>query len=353
MARDARREDQQDRGEDEAERLEALAGYKKITVPFDGVVTARDTDVGALISAGGGVGPAMFVVSDVSKLRVYVNVPQNYVPSIKIGAKAALPDKQVVVLHGDGPSFCSGLDVMSFAEAGGLDKDHALFQPRADGRRGNAAQRAALDWADLPMPVIAAIHGNCLGGGLQIALGADIRISHPDAKLSIREMQWGLIPDMGITVTLPPLVPADVAKELVFTARIFDGREGHKLGLATRLSDDPHTDAMAMAREIAALSPDAVRGAKELLNHLFNAGAGDQFAKQFDHLGLDLIRGDYDQPVVDLGAADDHFRHPCDLIPEPAQDTLRMLQRPFSLGGLRYIGWNDGASSLAGLVLLK
>ncbi|MGA7808314.1 efflux RND transporter periplasmic adaptor subunit [Bradyrhizobium sp.] len=72
------------------ERLEALAGYKKITVPFDGVVTARDTDVGALINAGGGSGPPMFVISDVRKLRVYVSVPQNYVPEIKIGAKAVI-----------------------------------------------------------------------------------------------------------------------------------------------------------------------------------------------------------------------------------------------------------------------
>jgi membrane fusion protein (multidrug efflux system) len=77
-------------GQANVERLEALAGYKKITVPFDGVVTARDTDVGALINAGGGSGPAMFVISDISKLRVYVNVPQTYVPAIKIGAKAVI-----------------------------------------------------------------------------------------------------------------------------------------------------------------------------------------------------------------------------------------------------------------------
>jgi len=77
-------------GEANVERLEALAGYKKITVPFDGVVTARDTDVGALINAGGGSGPPMFVISDISKLRVYVNVPQSYVPAIRIGAKAVM-----------------------------------------------------------------------------------------------------------------------------------------------------------------------------------------------------------------------------------------------------------------------
>jgi membrane fusion protein (multidrug efflux system) len=72
------------------ERLEALAGYKKITAPFDGIVTARNTDVGALINAGGGSGPPMFIVSDIKKLRVYVNVPQTYVPSVKIGAKATI-----------------------------------------------------------------------------------------------------------------------------------------------------------------------------------------------------------------------------------------------------------------------
>jgi membrane fusion protein (multidrug efflux system) len=72
------------------ERLEALARYKKITAPFDGIVTARSTDVGALINAGGGSGPPMFVVSDIRKLRVYVNVPQNYVPSVRIGAKAVI-----------------------------------------------------------------------------------------------------------------------------------------------------------------------------------------------------------------------------------------------------------------------
>src|SRR6476646_6740950 len=77
-------------GQANVERLEALAGYKKITAPFDGVVTARDTDVGALINAGGGSGPPMFVVSDIKKLRVYVNVPQSYVPAIKIGAKAVI-----------------------------------------------------------------------------------------------------------------------------------------------------------------------------------------------------------------------------------------------------------------------
>ena len=122
------------------------------------------------------------------------------------------------------------------------------------------------DWSLVPAPVIAAIHGNCFGGGLQIALGADIRIAAPDAKLSVLEIKWGLVPDMGITQTLPRLVPIDVAKELTFSGRIVSGSEGCALGLVTRTADDPLASALALAGEIAQKSPDAVRAAKCLYN---------------------------------------------------------------------------------------
>ena len=130
------------------------------------------------------------------------------------------------------------------------------------------------------MPVIAAVHGHALGGGLQIALGADIRIVHPDTKLSVREVHWGLVPDMTGTQVLSQLVRPDIAKELTFSARVFDGREAYALGIATRLSETPFDDAMAMATEIAGRSPDAVRGAKELFNRIVNAGAAEQFAEE-------------------------------------------------------------------------
>src|ERR1700689_4650100 len=112
---------------------------------------------------------------------------------------SAEPGLRAVVLHGDGPSFCSGLDVVSIMAAGGGIEGVAQ---RARGDVPNWFQRAAFDWAKLPVPVIAALHGNCFGGGLQIALGADIRIAAPDAKLSVLEIKWGLVPDMGITQTL-------------------------------------------------------------------------------------------------------------------------------------------------------
>jgi enoyl-CoA hydratase/carnithine racemase len=117
----------------------------------------------------------------------------------------------------------------------------------------------------VPVPVIAAIHGVAYGGGLQIALGADIRLVAADARLSVRELHWGLIPDMSGTQTLRRLVRSDVARELTYTARIVDGTEAVALGLATRVSAQPREDALALAREIAAHSPDAVRAAKELL----------------------------------------------------------------------------------------
>src|SRR4051812_10266102 len=171
---------------------------------------------------------------------------------------AETPGVRAVVLHGNGKSFCSGLDGASLM-SGPISLDDIL---QRNGRRANVAQRACTDWIDLPMPVIAAIHGNCFGGGLQIALGADIRFAAPDARLSVMEAKWGLIPDMGITSTLPRLVAIDVAKELTYTARILSGEEAAALGVVTHVDVDPLAAATALAREIAGRSPDAVRSAK-------------------------------------------------------------------------------------------
>jgi enoyl-CoA hydratase/carnithine racemase len=176
---------------------------------------------------------------------------------------ASEPGVRAVVLHGEGPSFCSGLDLASLMASGnGLDGSLQELQ----GPVPNRFQRVAYDWVTLPVPVIAAVHGNCLGGGLQIALGADIRIATADARLSVMEMKWGLIPDMSLTQTLPRLVGIDVAKELVYTARVFSGQEARELGVVTQLAEDPLAAAHAMAEEIAGRSPDAIRGAKRLLD---------------------------------------------------------------------------------------
>jgi enoyl-CoA hydratase/carnithine racemase len=193
------------------------------------------------------------------------------------------PAVRVVVLSGEGESFCAGLDFTSFQSMTGEGD-----QPAADDNPGtptpggitHLGQQVCWVWQELPMPVLAAVHGHALGGGLQIALGADLRFVHPDTKLSVREVHWGLIPDMTGTLFLSQLVGADVAKELTFTARMVSGREAGELGLATHVTETPYDDAKALAGEIAGRSPDAVRGAKALFNRLANADAAEQFAEE-------------------------------------------------------------------------
>jgi enoyl-CoA hydratase/carnithine racemase len=195
-----------------------------------------------------------------------------------IGAAERLagePGVRAVVLHGDGPSFCSGLDLASLVSTdAGLD---AIVAPLRD-QPPNWFQRTAYEWLRLPVPVIAAVHGNCFGGGLQIALAADVRIASADARLSVMEVKWGLIPDMSISRTLPRLVGIDVAKELTYTGRVISGAEADALGLVTRLADDPLAAARALAAEIASRSPDAVRGAKRLFDTAWTQGPEQSLA---------------------------------------------------------------------------
>jgi enoyl-CoA hydratase/carnithine racemase len=184
---------------------------------------------------------------------------------VEVG-RGLLDDRSLraVIVSGEGPSFCAGLDFKAFMTGGLAVRDKLLG--RTDESLANLAQRVGWIWTEIPVPVIAAIHGACVGGGLQIALGADLRIVHPDAKLAVREIVWGLIPDMSISKTLARLVRLDVAKELTFTGREFDGREAATLGLATRLAEDPRAVARSIAEQIASHSPDAIRAAKQLWN---------------------------------------------------------------------------------------
>ncbi|WP_040491159.1 crotonase/enoyl-CoA hydratase family protein [Ilumatobacter nonamiensis] len=204
---------------------------------------------------------------------------------------------RVVVLSGNGASFCAGLDfstMQAIADSGSDDVEAAAGDDdgnpgeMADGRITHLGQQVCWVWQELSVPVIAAVHGHALGGGIQIALGADIRIVHPDTKMSVREVHWGLVPDMTGTFMLSKLVRPDVARELTYTARVFDGTEAYALGLATRLSDSPLDDAMALAREIAGRSPGAVQGAKELFNRLDHDGAAEAFAEERRVIGAQI-----------------------------------------------------------------
>lgn len=174
---------------------------------------------------------------------------------------AAMDDIRAVVLSGEGRAFCAGLDMASMATGGsGLDLDartHGL---------ANGPQQVAWGWRTLPMPVIAAVHGVAFGGGFQIMSGADIRIARADARFAIRELHWGLVPDMAGIALWRTLARDDVLRELTYTAREFDGTEALALGFVTRLADDPLAAAMALAREIAAKNPQAIRASKRLYN---------------------------------------------------------------------------------------
>lgn len=183
-------------------------------------------------------------------------------------------DARVVVLHGEGPSFCSGLDVGSFM-TGESEMSIDDLLTRTPGEEANFVQRVVTGWLDMPAPVIAALHGVVYGGGIQLALGADVRVCAPDAKLSIMESKWGLIPDMGITRSLPRLVGIDVAKELTYSGRVVRGEEAMRLGLVTELADDPLARAQEIAATWALRSPDAVQRAKRLYDTTWSLPAAE------------------------------------------------------------------------------
>jgi enoyl-CoA hydratase/carnithine racemase len=188
---------------------------------------------------------------------------------VEVGEKLrAADDLRVVVLSAQGKAFCAGLDTANFVAMAGGDSGEVARNPLATRTHGmaNLPQHAAWMWRELPVPVIAAVHGVALGGGFQIALGADMRYATPDAKMSIMEIKWGLVPDLAGTQLLRHLVRDDVARELTYTGRVFTGREALAMGLVTRVCEDPLAEALATAREIAGRNPDAIRADKRLLN---------------------------------------------------------------------------------------
>jgi enoyl-CoA hydratase/carnithine racemase len=200
---------------------------------------------------------------------------------------------RAVVLSGEGPSFCAGLDFQSLGgmadrERGPEGRAVSDLAARSADALTNSAQEVGYVWKRVPVPVIAAVHGVAFGGGLQLALGADIRLAHPDARLSVMEIKWGLVPDMSGTQTLRDLVRLDIAKELTWSGRIVPAKEAAELGLVTRVCDDPLAEALALANAIAQRSPDAIRAGKKLLEHAWHADAAAGL-KLEEQLQLSLI----------------------------------------------------------------
>jgi enoyl-CoA hydratase/carnithine racemase len=180
---------------------------------------------------------------------------------------------RAIVLSGEGRAFCAGLDMGNFAQMASGKRDggqsstgETLVTARRTPGGSNRAQHAVMVWREQTVPVIAAIHGVAFGGGFQLALGADIRFVTPDVRMAVLEIKWGLVPDMAGIVLMKRLVRDDVARELTYSGRIFDGEEALRLGFATRVCADPYAEALALAAEIAAKNPHAIRGAKRLLD---------------------------------------------------------------------------------------
>jgi enoyl-CoA hydratase/carnithine racemase len=191
-----------------------------------------------------------------------------------IQAQQTLADRQdlrVVILRGEGAAFCAGLDLGTFAGEPALANTLLKHVPGTD---VTVAQQVAVGWRSLSVPVIAVLHGQVFGGGLQIALGADLRIAAPDTQLSIMESRWGLIPDMGATTTLQQLLRIDQVLELTYSARVLGAEEALQLGLVTRVVADPLAAALELAHGIVAKSPDAIAGAKRLFFDTWYAEAG-------------------------------------------------------------------------------
>ena len=190
---------------------------------------------------------------------------------------AANRDLRAVILHGAGVDFCTGLDIKSvMRDRSAMRKLLWKWLPW----RANLAQRVSVNWRRMPAPVIIAIHGRCWGGGMQIALGGDFRIVHPQASLSVMESRWGLVPDMGGSLGLRELMPCDQATLLSMTAEPFSGEKAMQLGLATRLADDPLASATQLATELTERSPDAVAGVKRLYRKNWNGSAGAALARE-------------------------------------------------------------------------
>ena len=206
------------------------------------------------------------------------------------------PGLRVVVLHGEGKAFCAGLDMGRFAAMGqaGSEPPGQRLLARTHGM-SNSSQFVAQGWRELPVPVIAAVHGVAFGGGLQVALGADIRLVTPHTQMSVMEIKWGLVPDMAGLVLMRGLVRDDLARELAYTGRIVQGDEAVQIGLATRSCTDPLAEARVLAQAMAQRSPSAVRAAKRLFN---------QASRAVDASAAALLQSESDEQAALMGAPD-------------------------------------------------
>lgn len=194
---------------------------------------------------------------------------------------------RAVIVSGRGEDFCTGLDIKAVmkSKTAPLKLLFKLLPWRA-----NLAQYVSTGWRGVSAPVIMVVHGRCWGGGLQIALGGDIRIAKPDSSIAIMEARWGLIPDMGGTIALKEVVRLDIAKELAMTGKVINGEQALHYGIVTHVDENPYDAATRLAKEICNFSPDAVSATKKLYNKSW-----------WSSPGLALLRESYYQIKILIG----------------------------------------------------
>lgn len=193
---------------------------------------------------------------------------------------------RAVILNGAAGTFCAGIDLGDLNHP----KNQAFAVWELVKPWQSSFQRVCLAWRDVPVPVIAVLEGHCIGAGLQLALACDVRISHPDCKLSIMEAKWGLVPDMGLTQSAFGVVREDVLKELAMSARMVDGDEGKALGLVSHCSETPLEQAQQLAAEFAERSPDAVLASKRVINAMHHQPATTLYKEKVWQLKMMLGR---------------------------------------------------------------
>ncbi len=217
---------------------------------------------------------------------------------------------RVVILHGAGKDFCAGIDISLFA---GDDIGVSMVERMkpCTGSGANFFQNAAMCWRDLPIPVIAALQGSALGAGFQIAMGADLRYAAPDTRMSIMEIKWGIIPDMGISATTPAILTEDKVKELAWTGRLVDADEALDLNLVTGISKDPLALALTVAEEIASKSPDAIRATKKLISEAWRGNPADTLRLEAQ-LQMEVMSGENQAEAAsaNIGKRPPVFRDP-------------------------------------------
>ena len=189
---------------------------------------------------------------------------------------------RAVILNGAAGTFCAGIDLGDLNNP--KNQAYAFWELIKPWQ--SLFQRVCLVWRELPIPVIAVLEGHCIGAGLQLALACDVRISHPDCKLSVMEAKWGLVPDMGLTQSALGVVRADVLKELAMSARVLDGKEAKELGFVTHCSESALADAQTLAHELAARSPDAVLASKRIVNAMYQQSSGTLYQEKMWQLKL-------------------------------------------------------------------